>query len=125
MIKQISFSDFCDAFQNAGRENSFSYRGKKELYNFFEENYPDMELDIVALDCEFSESETAVQWMLDACHLDKLKEFADDLGIDHTEPTLDWSEVENEEELEQVCLEYLNNKTLVISFTGGVIVQGF
>ena len=132
MIKQINFSDFCDAFRNAGRENSFSYAGKRALFNFLEENFPDMELDIIALDCEFSESEDAVQWLVDNGYKGKLVELTNDNcpDVDTNDPNLEWSELtdDDQETIEMAAREWLHNQTLVIEadgMSGLVIVQGF
>ena len=59
MKKTINFSQFCDAFYDMGRENAFSYQGKKALFEYLEELSEDcgteVELDVVALCCEYSE----------------------------------------------------------------------
>ena len=59
MHKQINFYDFERAFVNMGRENQFTYEGKKALFNHLEEYEEStgqrIELDIIALCCEFQE----------------------------------------------------------------------
>ena len=59
MKQTINFSQFCDAFHNMSREGDFSYEGKKALFYFLEEMEEDtgeeMEIDVIALCCEFSE----------------------------------------------------------------------
>jgi hypothetical protein len=59
MIQTIGFSQFCDAFRNMNRDNNFTYEGKKALFDYLE-NYEEetgtpVELDIIALCCEYSE----------------------------------------------------------------------
>lgn len=54
MYTIITRHAFHDAF-NARRPDSFSYEALNLLYEYFEE-YPDFELDVGAIDCEFCES---------------------------------------------------------------------
>lgn len=60
MIKTISRYDFEDAFNSSDTyKNSFSYEGKKALFDYLEEyeqsTGEQIELDIVALACEYDE----------------------------------------------------------------------
>ena len=59
MISTVTFSDFCDAFHNMGRKDSFSYEGKRALFDYLEEydacSDTPMELDVIAIDCDFCE----------------------------------------------------------------------
>lgn len=60
MIKTISLYDFEDAFNNSDTyKNNFSYEGKKALFeyleNYEEDTGEDIELDIVALCCDYTE----------------------------------------------------------------------
>lgn len=59
MKQSVNFSDFCDAFRQAGRNDNFSYQGKRVLFDYLEQYEDDtgteIELDIVALCCEYSE----------------------------------------------------------------------
>ena len=48
-------SQFRDAFRAMGRHGQFSYEGMELLFNYFEECDPDMELDVVAICCDYSE----------------------------------------------------------------------
>lgn len=60
MIKTLTFSDFIDEWNNwEDRKNTFSYEGKKALFDYLEEYENDsgekVELDIIALCCEYTE----------------------------------------------------------------------
>ncbi len=60
MIKQyVIFNQFLDAFNDKDRNDNFSYRGLKALYEWIEQFDDDCgtdtELDVIALCCEFSE----------------------------------------------------------------------
>jgi hypothetical protein len=48
-------SQFRDAFRAMGRAGNFSYDGMELLFDYFEELNPDMELDVVAICCDYSE----------------------------------------------------------------------
>lgn len=56
MIIKVTQSIFRDAFQ-AIRPNQFSYEALGELYNYLDEyqQEPDLELDVIAICCDFSE----------------------------------------------------------------------
>jgi hypothetical protein len=55
-IQITDVSQFRDAFHNAGRRNQFSYDGLAILFDWLEENYPDYDLDVVQLCCDYAES---------------------------------------------------------------------
>jgi hypothetical protein len=93
MIKQITFSAFCDAFRDMGRDENFSYAGKRALFDFLEEVAPDMELDVIALCCEYYEN---------------------DLDSIISDYCIDVSEAEDDEEKAEIVAEYLNDHTLNI-----------
>ena len=71
MIRTINQYDFIDAFKKMGRENNFSYNGLVPLYEELEMVENDIgqpiELDVIALCCEFKE-------------YDNLEEFGADYG---------------------------------------------
>jgi len=56
MKTTVYFSDFCDYF-NKIRPDNFSYRGLRVLFDYLEETDDDFELDVIALCCDFSESD--------------------------------------------------------------------
>jgi len=60
MIKTITFSDFTDEFKLFDRDN-FSYDGMKALYEYLEDyeeqTETPIELDVIALCCEYTEYE--------------------------------------------------------------------
>ena len=61
MKKSVWENEFIDAFKEMGRDNNFSYEGKKALYNYLEDyeeqTGEEIELDIIALCCEYTEYE--------------------------------------------------------------------
>ena len=62
MYQRVNFSDFRQAFHNHDRGNQFSYEGLKALFSHLEEvegeTGEEMELDVIALCCEYSEYKT-------------------------------------------------------------------
>lgn len=82
LVKIVSFYDFLNEFEKFDRGDSFSYQGKKALYDYLYELGEDIgepiELDIIAICSDFTEY---------AC----LEEFNDDYGysIDEVESIKD------------------------------------
>lgn len=60
MKQTINFSQFCDAFSD-DRKDTFTYHGKQALFEYLEEyeeaTGEEIELDIIALCCEYTEYE--------------------------------------------------------------------
>jgi hypothetical protein len=61
MYQNVNWHNFQDAFQNMGRGDQFSYEGLRALFDYIEQLEEDMgeeiELDVIALCCEYSEIE--------------------------------------------------------------------
>jgi len=59
MKVNVNFCNFCDRFRAADRDDNFSYKGKKALFEYLEdleeETGQGIELDIIALCCEYTE----------------------------------------------------------------------
>ena len=74
MVKTVSMYDFERAFIDMNRADNFSYEGKKALFEYLEEleegTGTPIELDVIALCCEYSEYKS-------------LKEFQDDYGDEY------------------------------------------
>lgn len=87
MKQTINCYQFEQAFITMGRENNFSYVGRKALFDYLEE-YEDstgeeIELDVVALCCEYTEYAN-------------VKEFADAYSDDYIVWEIEPDEEENE-----------------------------
>jgi len=91
--------------KNAG----WSYAGARALAEYMEETEQDtgeeMEFDRVAIRCEFSEYANATEAA----------------GNYDFEPDED----ADEDETEAAALKFLNDHTMVIEFSGGIIIQDF
>lgn len=95
MKTSVNFSQFCDAFRSADRNENFSYDGKRALYDYLED-YADqtgVELDVIAFCCEYSE---------------------DDVDTIIQNYNIDISEAEDDEDKAEIVAEYLNDHTLNI-----------
>lgn len=59
MKKTISKYEFVEEFKNMNRENNFSYEGREALFDYLEqyeeETGEQIELDIIAMCCEYTE----------------------------------------------------------------------
>ena len=105
MINTINKSDFTTAFHKMGRGNNFTYEGLIAIYDYIEQYEEDtdtqIELDVIALCCEYVEYEN-------------LKEFENDYG----------KEFSNIDKRFKYSIE--DNTTLIpIEGTDGFIIQAF
>ena len=117
MKENISFCDFQDRFRDLDRDNNFTYEGKKALFEYLEE-YEDntdteVELDVIALCCEYTEYED-------------IKEFLNEYSNTIKTERKDFEEDE-EEEYKEAVMEELQNHTTVIRIKGqeSFIIQCF
>lgn len=113
----VNSSMLVDAFRRMGRENQFSREALEALFEYIE-NYEEdtgtrVELDVVGLCCEFTEYENAIA-------------AAEDYGFTSELEADDYEDAESYEDAkEDEALEWLQDRTEVISFDGGLIVQNF
>lgn len=110
MKKSVNFSDFADDFEVM---LCFSYPGLRALFDYLEEyeyfTGMEIELDVSTLCYKYSEHGSAL-------------EAAEAQGFEVGE---DEDEDEDEEDREAGALEWLQDHTTVIEFSGGVITQDF
>ena len=96
MKQTVYLNDFIDAFQKI-RPDNFSYEGLEILYDYLEEFYSDasteLELDVIGLCCEYSES--------------TYQEIAKDYDIAKDEDL-------NPEDIPQTVIDYLNDNTTIL-----------
>ena len=109
MKQTINSYDFIEAFRVHGRQNQFSYDGLHSLFEYLEEIEDgmgeEMELDVIALCCDFSEFTNPM-------------EAAEEHGWE-ADPDAD------EEENRDAALEWLQDRTSVITYDSGIIIQSF
>lgn len=104
MYQTITESDFIRAFEDMNRENNFSVEGRIALFNFFEEVDPDMELDVIAICCDYAEYANVKELKEDHSHL------------------LEDEEYDNDE----YVLDYFRDQTTTLELkSGGIIIASF
>lgn len=105
MKQTITEYQFIEAFRHAGRESQFTVPARRALFEYLEDfedsTGTELELDPVGICCEFSEYPTA---------LDAAQAFGFKDGIDSKDES---------------PIEWLQNRTQVIEFNGGVVIQQF
>jgi hypothetical protein len=102
MKQTVYLDDFRQAFHNRGRGEQFSYEALELIYDYLEESDPDMELDVIAICCDFSEGD--------------FQEVANELDDDEDE-LAEECEGMDEEDTAQLIAEKLEDKTLVLGVT--------
>lgn len=94
----------------------FSYRGAEELAEYLEQLEEDLgediELDAVAIRCDYSEFDSFQDWA-QGYFGDSWK---DEINVD---------EDEEDDEIDERIKDYLNDHTQLIEFQGGIIIQDF
>lgn len=69
MKESVNFYRFCDRFKEMNRNNNFSYEGKRALFDYLEEyeeeTGEEIELDIIALCCEYVEYANLAEFQKD------------------------------------------------------------
>ena len=111
MKENINFSTFCDRFKQMNRDNNFSYEGKRALFEYLEQFEEDtekeIELDIIALCCEYNEYES-------------IKDYLQYYSTDEESETY-----ENIEDFEEAVFQEIANKTTLIKFDSGFIIGAY
>lgn len=109
MKTTVNLHDFREAFRLAGRENQFSYDGLEALFDYLEQYEEDtgeeLELDVVALCCDFAESTDK-----------ELIEYYD----------IDVSDCEDDDEVADTIQEYLEDQGAYVNrVNGGFVYRQF
>ena len=123
MKKTISSYDFVQAFVDMGREANFSCAGRKALFDYLEELEEDtgeeMELDVIALCCEFTEYSNVQEFV--AAYDDSYivwdvepEEADEEEGTEATEGEIDY----------EATLDKIREETMVIDIDGESFIVG-
>ena len=125
MKKTLTTSQAVDALRR-DESAGWSYRGAIALVEYLEQYEQDLgeqvELDVVAIRCDFSEYKSALEAYTDRA--DGLAELYEAQGVDIPDCNTTTKE-ERDEEAEELALEWLRERTTVIEFDGGVIIQDY
>lgn len=105
IIQTVDLYEFREAFRRMNRQDQFSYEGLEVLFDYLENLSDDIgepiELDVVALCCEYYES--------------SIDELIEDYDIDV-------SDAADEFEKEDIVRDYLTDNTIVCGETAGGFV---
>ncbi len=100
----------------------WSYNGSLALARYLEEYEADsgeeMELDVCAIRCDFSETTSLQDWLIEHFGAKSLLfalEFAD----------IEFDDLEDSDEIDAKIREYIQDHGTLIEFDGGVIVSSF
>jgi hypothetical protein len=93
MKQTVNSSDFHDAFERMGRGDQFSYEALDALFDYLEqyeeETGEEMELDVIALCCDFTEYENLEEFNTEygkECEtLEDIEEFTQVIPIEGTD----------------------------------------
>ena len=109
MKQSINVYQFRDEFAHANRSDNFSYEGLAALFDYLEQYEDDtgeeVELDVIALCCDFTEY----------TDMDDVVSY---YGIQLDDDS-------DEDDKRQQVIEWLQDRTTVIEFDSGIIIQDF
>ena len=101
----VSEFQFIDSFRACGRESQFSVRARRALFDHFEQVEEDSDteitLDPVGICCDWAEYPSALK----AAH--------------------DYGSSGKENDTEESALNWLQDRTQVVPFDGGLVIQQF
>lgn len=101
MKQTLTQSNFIDAFRRMDRYDQFGYEALSMLFDYFEESDPDMELDVIAICCDYAAN--------------TFEDIRDQYDIDYD------GAMEIEDQLE-IVMQYLNNHTSVVGVTADNVI---
>ncbi len=115
MKQSVDLRIFRESFRTIRRQNQFSWQGLEALFDYLKELEDDigdeLELDVIALCCDFSEHDSAC-------------EAAREYGWSGTDRDEDESDEDYSERAENEALGWLRDRTSVIEVSSGsVIIQ--
>jgi hypothetical protein len=119
MKKTIDQGEFVQAFDDYNRGDSFSIAGRRALFDYLDQLGDDIgqeiELDVIAICCDYSEYPGAYEAMQ--------QYQPEDMPVEGVEGD---DLIEAQERNEKAAHEWLEERTTVIDVTGGgVIIQQF
>lgn len=114
MKKTLTTHDIANEL-HSDKNAGWSWAGALALAEHLEEmeasTGEEMELDVVAIRCDFSEHETLTAWAIDY--------------FGGQENALESLSLESLEEADEIIREYINDRGTLIEFEGGIIVSSF
>ena len=116
-MKMILSTEHAADLLRADQNANWSYAGAvaliKYLEEYEEESGEEIELDVVAIRCDFTE-------------YDSLQDWADEyFGSGGPEEEFSWTDESTDEDKDDTIREYVQDRGQLIEFDGGVIVSAF
>jgi hypothetical protein len=116
MKTSVNYYDFVRAFEQADRAGQFTRAGLCALYNYLGEYEEDcgceIELDVIALCCDYSEHESLQEW----AH-EYFSNAWEELGFDCQDC--------DDDAFDDAIREFINDNGQLIEFDSGIIVSSF
>lgn len=123
MKTTLNTYDIANALKSDENAN-WTWNGARALAEYLEQIEEDtgeeMELDVVAIRCEFSEYESLESWASD--YFRNQADAVDKLGLTLG---MDGSIDEDSDEIDDMIRSYIQDQGQLIEFDGGVIVSSF
>ena len=117
MKTTVNFSAFVDAFRNMNRMDNFSREGLEALFDYLKDLESqigeEIELDVIALCCEYAESDVMT--------------IAQDYGIDLSEAGECDDEQDKLDMIQEIVADYLNENTMIVATlqNGNIVYANF
>jgi hypothetical protein len=122
MKKTLNTYDIANALladSNAAWSRAGAYALAEYLEEYEESTGEEIELDVVAIRCDFSEYTSLQDWASD--YFRDESQAIDALGLDTDGETV----TNDEQEIEEAIREYIQDNGSLIEFDGGIIVSSF
>ena len=117
MKTTLNTHEIADALKRDTNAN-WSYQGSKALAEYLEEQEEssgtEMELDVVAIRCDFSEYSSLQDWAVEYFG-----------GKEEVKTEFDMEVDPDNDDLDEKIKEYIRDHGQLIEFTGGIIVSSF
>lgn len=118
MKKTLNTHDIANALladTNAAWSHAGSFALAEHLEDYEESTGEELELDVVAIRCDFSEYTSLQDWASE--YFRDESQAADALGLD--------LDMNDESEIEEAIREYIQDHGTLIEFDGGIITSSF
>ena len=135
LIKTMYVSDMHHAFETMGRAKQFSYQAREALYDHLNELSEDIgepiELDVIGICCDYSEFDSAIEAASEHGWVNEIDpdEYRDDEDDHRTSDDMIADMIADQgdyfDDVEESALDWLNERTSVITFDSGVVIQAF
>ena len=131
LIKTMYVSDMHHAFETMGRAKQFSYQAREALYEYLNELSEDIgepiELDVIAICCDYSEFDSAIEAAAEHGWANEIDpdDYREDEDDQRTADNMITDQGDYFDAVEESALDWLNERTSVITFDGGAVIQAF